>query len=471
MADSLGELFVELGVFADTKELNEFEEKLKKVSQTVDEAGKKTQKTSLDFKKLVKSVAGVVTAISGAVFALNKLTQSLVENNQHFLNLTRTSDIALSSFQKWDNIGRMFGVNNAASQLENLNERLFELKLTGQGAEGFMLAGINPMGQSAEGIMEQLRGRVAGLDDTAAAYLLRQMGLDPSMLHLLRLSRAEFEELGATIKKYQLTEDQTKQIQAMNVQLQIASIKLRYLKDRAVLAIMPYFVKLAASFARVAEGLMRIVKGIDEFLKRVPVLREAIIMLGAVLLAAFHPFIALFSAIYLIIDDVMAYMNGGGSIIGVIQKAFEDFEETGFFSENVPEWVKMLVEAADKWLKVTTWYEEGRERNRQKRQEEREARAAKREEKAEANATVKDLNVLKNNVNPDQVRQLIKGMDIFSFNPLRMSPIAPLLQGRNKNITNNDNKQVTMHNTIYTTETGETVKNDLAYAQNYAFNY
>ena len=33
MAASLGELFVELGVFADTKELHEFEKKLEKVNK------------------------------------------------------------------------------------------------------------------------------------------------------------------------------------------------------------------------------------------------------------------------------------------------------------------------------------------------------------------------------------------------------------------------------------------------------
>lgn len=482
MADSLGELFVELGVFADTKELKEFEEKLKKVSKTVDEAGKKTKKTNDNFKEMVTGIAGIATAISGAVLALNKLTQSLVENNQHFLNLTRTSDIALSSFQKWDNVGRMFGVKNAASQLENLNERLFELKLTGQGAQGFMLAGINPMGQSAEGIMEQLRGRVAGLDDTAAAYLLRQMGLDPSMLHLLRMSRAEFEELGATIKKYQLTEDQTKQIQAMNVQLQIAQIKFQYLKDRAILAIMPYFVRFMQSLAGITEMLANALKTVGQFIvkwrsliavfavalarftpvwnvlrgilttiggliTKLPIFGRFLGAIGSVAMKALLPF----TALYLILDDLATYFQGGDSLIGRVEKWFQ---ETGKDFSNI--FGKMF--GGDFWGGVGDLF-------------------------------IKLIDVL-----DDFVQALLRIVAVITgipvdkwgknfanfasqgkYEELKNYDYGANTPGIEKNVSNsridNDNRIVNMNNTIYTTETGDTVRNDLAYAQNYAFGF
>ena len=346
-AGSLGELFIELGIFADTKELKQFEDKLRKVDKQIKDTTQNNDKLTKSIGNFLKGMVGVASAIGGAIYALNRLTTSLIESNQQFLNLTRTSDISLSTFQKWDSVGKMFGVRNAAQQIENLNQKLFELKLTGQGAEGFMLAGINPMGQDASGIMEQLRSRVAGLDDTAAAYLLRQMGLDPSMLHLLRLGREEFEELGATIDKYRLTDDQVQQIQAMNVQLQIAQIKLRYLKDRAILALMPYFVRLMDSLAKVAELLARWAKGVGEFvvkwrslivaigvalakltplgklfsgllvsigglISKIPIFGRALATLGGFALKALLPF----TALYLLLDDIATFMEGGDSLIG-----------------------------------------------------------------------------------------------------------------------------------------------------------
>lgn len=327
MASSLGELFIELGVFADTKELQQFETKLKNTINTVQKNTEETNKLNFSITKFIKSIRTSALAISGALYAINRLTNSLIESNQQFLNLTRTSDISLSTFQKWDNIGKMFGIKNAAQQLEGLNERLFDLMLTGQGAEGFMLAGINPMGQSAEGVIEQLRNRVSGLSDTAASYLLKQMGLDPTMLHLLRMTRQEFDALQETVRKYQLTDAQRQEIQKLNIQLQIAGIKLQYIKDRAILALMPIWLRFIESLARVSEGLGRIVKGVNDLLSKLPGLKEGIIAIGAAFMIAFQPVWALLTAIYLIIDDIVGYFQGKDSLFGHFINGWKDFQK------------------------------------------------------------------------------------------------------------------------------------------------
>lgn len=328
MATSLGELFIELGVFADTEEVKKFEQQLKKTVKTIKENKKETNNLSKSIGNFIKSLRRSVLVISGALYAINRFTNSLIESNQQFLNLTRTSDISLSTFQKWNNIGKMFGVKNAAEQIAGLNERLFDLMLTGQGAEGFVLAGVNPLGQDAEGVIEQLRNRVRGLDDTAASYLLKQMGIDPTMLHLLRMGREEFEALGQAIKRYQLTEEQRAEIQKLNIQLQIAGIRLQYIKDRAIMALMPIWLRFLESLARVAEGVARIVKGIDEFISKIPRLKEAIIGLGAAFMIAFQPIWALLSAIYLMIDDIVGYFEGKDSLFGHFINMWQDFKES-----------------------------------------------------------------------------------------------------------------------------------------------
>lgn len=390
---SLGELFIELGVVGDTKELKKTLEDMKeglrltqkeialnklklKLINDISKAQTPEQKkrvTSLYLQErkaildkdnianigkqiagnkalaanlagVVKGVGAVIGALTAAAIAMNKFTNDLVQSNQAMLDLTRTSDITLGTFQKWGSIGKMLGVENAEQQLEGLNQRMFELMLTGEGARGFQLAGINPVGQDANGVLEQLRDRVSGMNDTTATYLLQQMGLDPRMLHLLRMSRDEFEKLGKTIKRYQLTDDQTKQIQAMNIQLQIAGIKLRYLKDRAILALMPAWTQFMASIARVAEGLGRIVKWLTETNTGAIVLAGTIIgvlipaikLLYATITA--HPVVAAITAIlgalYLLIDDIMAYFKGGRSGIGYLIKYFndlaKDFEKNDF---------------------------------------------------------------------------------------------------------------------------------------------
>lgn len=259
MASSLGELFIELGVFGNTKELKEFEDKLKRVNKTMQETKNKNETVTKSTKGFLREIRNIALAVTGAIYALSRLSNSLIQSNQEFLNLTRNSDIALGVFQKWNNVGRMFGVKNAAQQLFNLNQRLYELKLTGEGADGFILAGINPLGQDAEGVMEQLRNRVANLDDTTATFLLTRMGLDPTMLHLLRMTREEFEAYNRATSKYRLTEEQSKQLQLMNAQLEIARIKIQYLKDRAILAILPYFIKFMNVVAMTGDKIKQLI--------------------------------------------------------------------------------------------------------------------------------------------------------------------------------------------------------------------
>lgn len=426
MASSLGELFIELGVFADTKELEQFEDKLKKVNDSMKKTSKEGAKANKNFKGFVKNIRNVALAISGAIYAINRMTNTLVQNNQEFLNLIRNSDIALSSFQKWNNVGRMFGVKNAAQQLASLNQRLYELKLTGQGAEGFMLAGINPMGQDAEGIMEQLRNRVAGLDDTSATFLLTKMGLDPSMLHLLRMTRQEFEAFNQTTAQYRLTEEQAKQIQALNAQLEIARIKLQYLKDRAILAIMPYFVKFMQHVVNVVEGLKGLAKITTQYVQIMSPLQKGILavavalgVLKAALVAlSAHPIVAGISAIlgalFLLLDDIGAYFTGGRSGIGYLLYFFEELGQK-LNSIKMPDWLGNLAGIMQNVSKF-----------------------------------------------------------MWKANPLTWTmpdydTVSSLMFGSGAGTTNNDNRQVVMHNTINTPQTAQAVSNELAYVQNFVF--
>ena len=330
---SIGELFVELGVVGDADKVKEFNKKIQETAKNMDLTVKSAIKTNSGLKELEKgfqafTAALKTSAIVAAFKAVNNLTNSLVESNKAMLNLTRTTDIAQSTFQKWGGIGKMLGVENADQQLASLNQRLFDLKLTGEGARGFLFAGINPVGQDAEGVLEQLRARVSGMNDTMATYLLQQMGLDPQMLHLLRMSRTEFEELGETVRKYQLTPEQSKQIQQMNIQLQIAGIRLKYLKDRAILAIMPAWARFMASLARVTEGLQKVVKYVSDFISKSPSMQNALngiaIAMG-IIFAAAHPLLALFGALYLIIDDVVGYFQGKDSLVGEFLNYLDDY--------------------------------------------------------------------------------------------------------------------------------------------------
>lgn len=344
---SLGELFVELGVFGDVEDLKKAEKRIQEFIKTNDKAKKGQDDFSKSIKDGMKAFAGVVAAVTGAVYALNRLTSSLMDSNNAMLDLTRQSDITLSTFQKWDSVGKMFGIKNAAQQIESLNERIFELKLTGEGARGFQLAGIMPT--NADDVMEQLRNRIKGMDNTAASYLLRQMGISPQMITLLRLSREEYEKLTGEVRQYQLTDEQRQSLAMMNVQLQIANQKMQYLKDRILLKLAPVLVTLTESFARVTIMLgkfvnwilkaksgfalfirtiatLTILKNITKIfevfkegnavigsiIQKIPVLGSLFKGLGAIISRVLLPL----TMLYLLLDDLAVFFEGGDSLIG-----------------------------------------------------------------------------------------------------------------------------------------------------------
>ena len=401
MAANLGELFIELGVFADTKELKEFEKKLDSVKKKMEDAGKNAEKNDINLKKLSTTLRNAGLAITGAIYALNKLTNSLVETNQQFLNLTRTSDIALGTFQKWDNIGRMFGVRNAAQQLESLNQRLFELKLTGEGAEGFILAGINPLGADAENIMEQLRNRVAGLDDTAASFLLSRMGLDPQMLHLLRMTREEFEAFNRATQKFRLTEEQSKQLQMMNAQLEIAKMKLGYLKDQVLLAIMPHLVNFMNIIGMIADRIKQLIDWLN----------------SGSSFANFIKFILKAAAVFTI----------WVTTVGTLAKTFEllSLAITGARVALLALTSHPIIAALTAVAGLIMW-----------------------------------------GVNKYQEKH---GGNAFNGIPNMMGANQSIDNRRYLSNVRNSNQQITMNNTINTTETARAVNNELYYYQNYAF--
>lgn len=299
-------------------------------------------------KKGIMVLRNYALAISGAIYALHRMTDALLKQNQEWLNLTRTSDVALDTFQKWDSVGKTLGVNNAADQIKNLNDRLFELKLTGQGASGFMIAGINPT--NAEDVMEQLRNRIKGMDDTSASYILKQMGLDPNMLHILRMSREEFEGINAELKKYRITAEQRKQMQFFNYQIQIAAQKLEYLKQKVILAILPAWTKFMHSLARVTEGVVKFVGWLKSALDTWPPLVRGILgiatAIGVLKTALWalskHPIIAWLGILYLLIDDIVGYFQGKKSLLGGILHVFDEINKK-LNSVETPQWVKDIL--------------------------------------------------------------------------------------------------------------------------------
>ena len=345
---SLGELVVELGVIGDIKPIQDAINKAKNLTEQDKKLAAAKAKVASQIDKSIRGFRNIALTISGAIFAVNKLSDALLNNNQQWINLLRQSDITLQSFQKYSNVAsildRTLGAEGAAQSLASLEQQLYKLQLTGEGANGFLLAGINPMGKSPEQILENIRSRISGMSDKQATFLLNQMGIDPRMLGMLRLTRAEFESLNAEIARYQLTEKQREEMQKLGMQLDIARKKVQYFKDRAVMAILPHVVRLTNSFEHFVEVGVKVIKfirdafnGMTDLQKGLLGLAEALAVVTAALWAfSKHPIIASLMALYLILEDIMAWLSGGKSAFGYLLGAIDNIVE----DQRTPKWLQ-----------------------------------------------------------------------------------------------------------------------------------
>lgn len=463
---SIGELFIELGVVGDKNEVAEFDKKVKQLAKDMDLTLKNSVNANNGIKGFVNGIAGVIGTIADAATALNKLTNDLVASNQSLIDLTGTTDIAQGTFQKWGSIGKMLGVQNADRQLAGLNRRLFDLMQTGQGAQDFWRAGINPVGQDAQGVLEQLRNRVNGMSNTRAEYLLQQIGLDPKMLHLLRIARQDFEALGQTVKKYQLSQEQTKYIQEMNIQLQIAGIKLKYLKDNAIMALMPAWTLFTESFARVSEGLSNAVQYVSDFISKYPAVQAAlkgIAVAMGVILAVTHPLLAAFAALYLIIDDIVGYFQGKNSGIGYLINGLDELQDKINNSIKTPQWLKDLLALAgsvDDFNKLSGTISDIKNGN------------------AKANLLDAGENVLfadNIGVQTKMLRNLARAVSIMIKEELQyksgvvddLSFVTPAMErSLSYSTTNTDNRAINMTNNIHTSQPAYDIESQLTFARN-----
>lgn len=268
MASSVGELFIELGVEGDASKLDEFSKKVQKLAKDINVNITKQKQSNKGFEQAIKTFRRVAIAVTGTVFAIEKLTNSLMNNNQTWLSLQNQTDLTISKLQGYAGVASLldksFGMQGAAGSIAQLNEKLFELRLTGEGAKGFQIAGINPAGQDAFGVIEQVRERIKSLNNTQATYLLKQIGLDPKLLPMLRMERDEFEKLRQVEERLQLTDEERKQILQYQIRLGIAHNQMQLAMQRLTLALMPLWTKLVEIAGHLAEGISNLLAGFNK---------------------------------------------------------------------------------------------------------------------------------------------------------------------------------------------------------------
>lgn len=329
---SIGQLFIELGVKADTQQIN---------------------KVDAGVKSLRSNLLLVSAAFTGAVVGLDRFVNSALKGVVSLQNINAQTGLSIEKLQRFQQAGQLSNLALSADQiaqsLATAQKNLKLLSISRGDLAPFQLLGIDAGSDSIFEVFEKLRNNINGIDPSIVSSLIGELGLTPDFINLLRLSRKEFELLSENTF---LNPKQRADIDKVGTSFKALQLKFKALKDQAVAKIAPELNKLvqqffkwmkdngkaiieviagmARGFAKFAQAIGNAFSLVTQFIDGLVGMERGIkILAGAftILTLSFSPFLAGLAAIILLLDDIAVFRAGGDSVIGELVKAFEDLPD------------------------------------------------------------------------------------------------------------------------------------------------
>jgi hypothetical protein len=294
---NIGELFVTLGFKADTMRVKDF---------------------AAAIGEIPVNVATSIASLAGLEFELFRVAERGMEAAAAFKTFTNQTGLSWEELQRWQIVAQQSetSAEAVASSVTNLQRNLAEIRLGRGNISPFQMLGISA-NQDAFAVLAQVRERIKGLDSATATNLISQMGIDASMINVLRLSNDEFEKLSKSVGGLTSSE------------------KGSFLKAKESLALLKLEVQefMFRYVAHMIDGFTMLV----DKLKEMPVVLAQIGLAVAALVIVFQPLTAAVIGLLLILEDLAVYAKGGNSVIGsVIGGTGTIFNGVGAMVKNNP---------------------------------------------------------------------------------------------------------------------------------------
>jgi hypothetical protein len=277
----------------------------------------------------IKKVSKFIAMLGAAVFAIKKFTDSALRAAASLFRFREETGLSTQALQRWQNAATFtdIGANaeDVTASISGLQSALQQIQL-GQGStRPFFMFGVSAA-QDAFGVLDDLRGKMDMFSPAMTVNLLKEMGLGTEMLHVLKLSNEEFAKLG---NSYVLSGEQISNVRKMGVAFNKLGRQLTFVKDEFIAFVSPYLADAARALGYAVrlivapfEALGFIIKEVFRIFSTTEGKIAAVVLglanIGRILKVALfflRPFVILWGALLLAIEDVVTGMRGGVSII------------------------------------------------------------------------------------------------------------------------------------------------------------
>lgn len=289
----IGELFVQLGIKADTAKLVQFTEGL---------------------GGTVLKAAALVTALAGVSLAFKDVLQDAMNTSMALQQFEAQTGMSGQQLQRWQMMAERSGTSADAvtSSVEALQRAMTEIRLGGGNVKPFQMLGID-VNQSPFAALEQVRSRIKGMDRGMANNLVSQLGINPEMIRLLTMTNAQLRAMNGD--DLIISDRNRKKFAETKVELIKLRQELTYFAQNFIASLIPTGKEFTAIILQWKDAL------------------KALGVVAIAVAAAFMPITAAIIGLILILQDLDTYTRGGdsvfGSLIDPIKKLADAFRPLG----------------------------------------------------------------------------------------------------------------------------------------------
>ena len=152
----------------------------------------------------LKNAGLLQTAVIGVGAGLSKMTQGVAIQNAELEKFAKNTGLAIEELQRWQEAGQKIDITlspeSITKGIASLQKNLDEIKF-GRGDIGaFQVLGIEVGGKDAFQVLEDLRTKIKGLNETEVRSLVTRTGLDQNFVMLLKTSKDKFNELAEQVR-------------------------------------------------------------------------------------------------------------------------------------------------------------------------------------------------------------------------------------------------------------------------------
>lgn len=260
----------------------------------------------------------------GGLFAAARSTGQLGLNYRDFARQTGLSLERLTQYQAaGEMVGSSLTKERVASEIKELQQRAQAITWGEGNISAYQKLGIQVRRRDAYGMIEDIRKGIKRLDDTTALTLIRQIGLSDDWLHILRMTKEEFD----SIQSVMLSEKQIKSISRLGLAFRQVGSALNMMKNQYIARISGGLSEVLSRVKDIALYFAKMISAAEGSEKAVKAITAAV----AALMLVISPLGTALVGLLLILEDYWGFTQGKESFFNWDSKNLQNLRN--YFEE------------------------------------------------------------------------------------------------------------------------------------------